>query len=319
MPASPPILIALGGNAILPAGGVGTLREQFAATRRTMEEVAELVARGQDRILITHGNGPQVGAAVLRGEIAGQDVPPQPLDVCVADTQGGMGYMIQQALRGALDRRHLAVPVASVVTQIRVDREDPAFNDPSKPIGRFYPEAEAMSLMAQRGWRMRPDAGRGWRRVVPSPKPLEVLEEAAIRTLLGSGCIVIAGGGGGIPVFPEADGSWVGVEAVIDKDHASALLARAAGARTLVFLTGVPRVAIHFGTPNAQALDRVRVDALARYLAAGHFAPGSMRPKVEAAIDFLRSTSGADRRAVIALPEALRGALAGNEGTQVIP
>lgn len=315
----PPILIALGGNALAPASGAGTLREQLAATRATMEEVGELVAGGQDRILITHGNGPQVGAAVLRGEIARKEVPPSPLDVCVAETQGGMGYMIQQALRGALDRRHLAVPVVSLVTRICVDREDPAFNDPAKPIGRFYTEAEAMALMAQRGWRMKPDAGRGWRRVVPSPRPLEVLEEAAVRTLLESGCIVIAAGGGGIPVFAEADGSCVGVEAVIDKDHASALLARAVDARTLAILTGVPRVALHFGTPAAQPIDRVRVDALERYLAAGHFAAGSMRPKIEAAIGFLRATTGPDRRVVIALPEALRAALAGSEGTQIVP
>lgn len=313
------IVIALGGNAISPHGGGGTLREQWLATRQSMDRIAERIDGHAGRIVITHGNGPQVGAAVLRGELAQADVPLQPLDVCVADTQGGMGYMIQQCLRGALDRRHVATPVVSLVTQIRVDREDPAFNDPSKPIGRFYAPAAAQSLMAARGWRMKPDAGRGWRRVVPSPRPLEVLELDAVRHLLDAGCVVIAAGGGGIPVFAAADGSWVGVEGVIDKDLASALLARALGAAALVILTGVARVALDFGTPHQRDLARVDADDLEALLCAGQFAPGSMRPKVEAAIDFVRHGTAVGRRALIGLPEDLHDLLAGRAGTRIDP
>ncbi len=312
-----PILIALGGNAISPEKGTGTPSVQFAATRATMAHVADLIARGVGRILITHGNGPQVGEAVLRGELAQKDVPPQPLDICVADTQGGMGYMIQQCLRGELDRRHLSHPVVALVTQVRVDREDPAFNDPSKPIGRFYGEAEARRLMAERGWRMKPDAGRGWRRVVPSPRPLEVLEEEPIRRLLGDGAVVIAAGGGGIPVFQAADGSYVGVEAVIDKDLASALLARRIGASRFAILTGVDRVELRYGTPAARPLDRVSVADLRRHLLDGHFAPGSMRPKIEAVLDFLADPGAPDRRAAIGRPHHLAALLEGHAGTQI--
>ena len=309
------LVLALGGNALVPDTGAAGHREQLERTRAVMAQVALLIGRGAERVLITHGNGPQVGAAVLRSELARSEVQPDPLDVCVADTQGSLGYRIQQSLRGCLDRLHLAVPVVTVVTQVRVDREDPAFNDPSKPIGRFYTEAEALQIMAARGWRMKPDAGRGWRRVVPSPRPVAIVEEKAIRRLLRAGAVVIAAGGGGIPVFQEADGSYVGVEGVIDKDLASALLARVTGARTLVILTGVDRVALRFGTPAEAPLDRVSRKDLRRFLKEGHFAPGSMRPKVEAVLEFLDAPGEPGRRAIIARPERLLDALAGRAGT----
>lgn len=314
------LVIALGGNAVIREGEKGTVAEQFTHVTETAARLARVVQAGYRRILVTHGNGPQVGAILLRSELAAASVPPSPLDACVAESQGGMGYMIQQCLADQLRRAGVRRPVTTVITQVVVAADDPAFAHPTKPVGRFYTEAEAQALMAERGWRMKEDAGRGWRRVVPSPVPLEIVEVDVIRRLIDSGTVVIAVGGGGVPVVRRPDRSLAGVEGVIDKDLATALAARQIGAHTLVILTGVPKVYLHFGTDRAQALDRVRADELRPYLSNGHFPAGSMGPKIAAALEFLKPLPvGAQdgREVIITLPEAIEEALAGRAGTHV--
>jgi carbamate kinase len=265
---------------------------------------------------VTHGNGPQVGNVLLRSDLAAHLLPRLPLDTCVADTQGGMGFMLQQCLDNAFCQVGVRRPTVTVVTRTVVQFDDPAFRRPSKPIGNFYEEAQARRRMAADGWVMEEDAGRGWRRVVPSPEPREIVEERAIRALLDTGAIVIAAGGGGVPVVRQADGSLLGVEAVVDKDLASALLAANLGAEVLLILTGVEHVALDFGRPTRRDLHEVTATELAGHAAAGQFAPGSMLPKVQAAMRFL-ALGG--RRAVITTAELSEKALAGETGTQVVP
>jgi carbamate kinase len=308
------VLIALGGNAILPPRGTGTFDEQVAVTRLTMQPVAQLVREGV-RVVLSHGNGPIVGNILIRNEAAREQIPPMPIDVCGADSQGGIGYMMQQALDNELRRLRLERTVVTCVTQVVVDERDAAFRRPTKPIGPLYSQERARTLAREKGWTVTEDAGRGWGRVVPSPRPLEVVEIAAVRKLVADGVIVIAAGGGGIPVSRQWDGTLHGVEAVIDKDLASSLLARLLGCEMLCIVTGVDRVALDFGKPGQRDLECATADELSRYAADGQFPPGSMGPKIQAAIEFVR---GGGREAVITSPSKLREALAGTGGTRIV-
>jgi carbamate kinase len=308
------VVVALGGNAISPPGSASPIPAQYERTMETAHHLAHLTARP---LVVTHGNGPQVGNVLLRSDLAADLLPRLPLDTCVADTQGGMGFMLQQCLDNAFRQARVARSTVTVVTRTLVDAADPAFGAPSKPIGNFYGEAEARRRMAVNGWAMREDAGRGWRRVVPSPEPREILELPAIEALLATGAVVVAAGGGGVPVVRRPDGTLEGVEAVVDKDLASALLATGLGAEVLLVLTGVEHVAVDFGRPTQRDLHELDAATLAGHAAAGQFAPGSMLPKVRAVLRFLEGGGG--RRAVITTPELSEKALAGEIGTQVTP
>ena len=313
-PGAKRILVTLGGNAILPVRGTGTFEEQCAVTRATMEPIAGMIRDGAE-VVLSHGNGPIVGNILIRNEAARDQIPPMPLDVCGADSQGGIGYMMQQSLQNELRRAGLTDrPVVTIVTQVVVDERDPAFRRPTKPIGPFYTQDRARLLAKEKGWTIVEDAGRGYRRVVASPKPLEVVEIAAIRQIVEDGGVAIAAGGGGIPVSRQWDGSLHGVEAVIDKDLASSLLARLLGCQTLVIVTGVDRVALRYGKPDQRELERATPDELEGWMAEGHFPAGSMGPKIQAAIEFVR---GGGREVVITSPERLTDALAGETGTLV--
>ncbi|HPW46137.1 MAG TPA: carbamate kinase [bacterium] len=308
------LVIALGGNAISKPGKHGTIQDQFYATYESMEHIAELVSDGFDRLVVTHGNGPQVGASILRSEIAAKSTYPLPMDICVADTQGGMGYMIQQVLKNTLKKRKISTPVATIVSQALVDLNDPAFENPTKPIGMFYTEKEANELRVGRGWTMKEDAGRGFRRVVPSPKPIKILEVDVIKALFDKGFIVIAGGGGGVPIGLNRQGLYYGIEAVIDKDLTSALIAAEVGADTLVILTAVEFAYLDFLGENKRALTEVKVEEMQRYLNAGEFQAGSMKPKVEAALNFLE---GGGKKAIITSLSNCLAALHGRTGTHI--
>src|SRR5262245_39539649 len=307
------VVVTLGGNAILPARGTGTFDEQLAITRSTMEPIARLVSEGV-AVVLSHGNGPIVGNILIRNEAVRDQIPPMPLDVCGADSQGGIGYMMQQVLQNELRRIGAERPVVSLVTQVIVDERDPAFRRPTKPIGPFYTQERARLLAKEKGWTVAEDAGRGYRRVVASPKPLEIVEIAAIQKLVADGAILIAAGGGGHPGARQWDGALHGVEAVIDKDLASSLLARLLGFEALVIVTGVPRAAIHFGKREQRDLTDVTADELERYAAEGHFPDGSMGPKIRAAIEFVR---GGGACVVITDPDRVREGLMGAEGTRV--
>ncbi len=311
------LVIALGGNAIIPVGSQGTFAQQLEITRATMDQGAVL-ARDGNRVVMTHGNGPVVGNIVLRGD-AGEaihGIPAMPMFVAGADSQGGLGFMLQQSLQNALRAAGVDLPVAAVVTQVLVDREDPAFANPTKPIGPFYSEEQAERLRLENGWAVVRDANRGWRRVVPSPLPIEVVEWEAIRALLDAGVLTIAVGGGGVPVVRREDGELEGVDAVIDKDRASDLLGRLVGADTLVIVTQVEKVCVHFGEPEQEALDVLPADRAAELLAAGEFPAGSMGPKIEAALSFLAGGGG---EVVITSPEKLLDAVHGRAGTRIVP
>lgn len=316
---SPPILVAgLGGNAIQSPEGDDSVASDFAHAAETMSHLVGLVAGGEWRLVVTHGNGPQVGNHLLRSEIAFEEekLPLLPLDVCVADTQGGMGYVIQQALTNALHAAGLPGVVATVVTQVVVDPADPEFSDPSKPVGEMIPEDRVDSHRA-RGWILSEDAHRGgWRRVVASPDPKEIVEGEAIRALVDRGVLVIAAGGGGVPVAPDDSGKLRGVEAVVDKDLASALLAADIAARALVLLTDVDRVYIGYDTPDQRPLDRMTVKEARAHLDRGEFPPGSMGPKVEALCRFVETTGGLG---LVTSVELLEDALRGAGGTRVVP
>lgn len=306
-------LIAIGGNSLIRAGERGTIDEQLANAHATARALAAMVARGW-RIVITHGNGPQVGAALLRSERAAGEVYTHPLDVCVATTQSEIGYLLQRAMEFELRQIGLTTPVLTVLTQVRVDPSDPAFANPTKPIGPFYNKKEADEKKRRLGWDVVEDSARGWRRVVPSPEPKEVFEQHIIRKLVDDGMIVIACGGGGIPVI-EHEGSRVeGSEAVIDKDRASSLLARNLKAERFIISTGVPAVQVHFGKSNAETLSKVDAATLRGHLAAGEFPAGSMGPKIEAALDYLDAIDG---EVIITDPEHLREAIAGRAGTRI--
>lgn len=306
-------VVAIGGHALTRPGQVGTIPEQYANAEATCRDLVPLIEEGFELVL-THGNGPQVGNILLRVELSAHQVYPLPLDVCVSDTQGGMGYMLQQTLDNVLRRRGLVRPVATVLTQVVVDPSDPAFGRPSKPIGPSYTRERAESLVREHGWNVREDADHAFHRVVPSPLPLEIVEIEVIRRLIEAGVVVIAVGGGGIPVVRE-QGALRGVEAVIDKDYASALLARQTGADLFIVATSVDRVRLNYGRPDETPIDRMTASEAARYLAAGQFPPGSMGPKIEAAIDYLKAGGG---EVVITNVASMKAALAGGAGTHIV-
>ncbi len=280
-------VVALGGNAITREKEKDTIPRQFENTKESLSGIVELVRDGYN-LAITHGNGPQVGNAVLRVELAKDKATYLPLQICVADTEGGIGYMIEQCLENRLREEKIKRDVATIVTQVVVDKNDPSIKHPTKFIGQFYSKEEAKAYAKKSGWVVREDSKRGWRRVVPSPVPLEIVEKKTIKKLVDMGIIVIAAGGGGVPVYRE-NGELKGLDAVIDKDRASAVLAHDIGAELLLILTGVEKVALNFGTLLHKDLDQVTLKEVTEYFAEGHFPPGSMGPKIEAAIQFLES------------------------------
>jgi carbamate kinase len=311
----PKLVLALGGNALIRPGEQGTVEEQRRRICQAMAQTAELVTAGFAAV-ITHGNGPMVGHLLLQMECARAVVPPMPLFISDADTEGSLGYLIQQCLVNELHRRGQERSVATVVTQVVVAAADPAFSNPDKPIGPYYSAAEAERLKLERGWELLEDAGRGWRRVVPSPRPLAIIEHEVVAYLLQGGFIVIAAGGGGVPVIRLPNGDLTGVEAVIDKDRASAVLARKIAADLLIFLTAVDYVYLNYRQDGQRPLTALTAAEAEKYWQEGHFAPGSMGPKIESAIEFL---SRGGRRVLITQPESLAAALQGRTGTHIFP
>jgi len=307
-------VISVGGNSLIRDGQVGTLPEQFENARGMSKEIAKVIAGGR-KVVITHGNGPQAGNLLLRSDLAKRHggMPAIPLDICDADTQGAIGYMLQQGLRNELDKLGIETPVVSVVTQVLVDQNDPAFHNPTKPIGPFFNKEKAEHYRSQEGWDIVEDSKRGYRRVVPSPKPIQIIELDSIKALLELGSIVIAAGGGGIPVVRDDKGSLRGVEAVVDKDFSSSLLASALQAYSLLISTSVEKVALNYKKPNQKDLDHVSLNEARIYLEEGHFAPGSMKPKVEAIIEYLEKGG---EEAIITSPSALIRSLAHQAGTR---
>ncbi|SES38180.1 carbamate kinase [Psychrobacillus sp. OK032] len=307
------VVLAIGGNAIIKEGQVGTIEEQQQNIMESAEPVLALMEQGHT-VVITHGNGPQVGNTLIRGEMAKSVIPEYPLDVYGAETQGNLGYLIQQNFKNKMTERNINKTIATVVTQSVVSSDDPAFQSPTKPIGPFYTKEEMEKIVAERNLTFVEDAGRGYRRVVASPKPVRIVEKEAIETLLNNGISVISTGGGGIPVI-ENNGKIEGVEAVIDKDFASALLAADINADYLFILTGVEQVAINFGKPNQQNLLEVTIDDALRYLDEGQFPKGSMGPKIEAAILFLQKGG---KNVIITSIDKLEDAIAGKTGTRIV-
>lgn len=307
-------VIAVGGNSLILDNRYPEVPRQWEAVRETCEHIAEMIEAGWN-VVITHGNGPQVGFILRRNELAAHEVHETPFDLIVADTQGAIGYMIQQTLENVLRRRGINRSVVTVVTQVVVDRDDPAFSTPTKPIGKFMSEEETGKFKID-GWDLVEDSGRGWRRVVASPKPREIVEQGAIRSMIKAGYIVVACGGGGVPVIRNAEGSLEGVAAVIDKDLASSLLAQSLRADLFVISTGVERVSINFNKPDQRDLSQMTLAQAHQYLEEGHFAKGSMRPKVEAVVDFIEKGGP---RALITNPPSLGAALRGETGTWITP
>jgi carbamate kinase len=310
----PIVLVAMGGHAFMQPGEAGTIEDHERNAARIATLLMTLVERDY-HVCITHGNGPQVGNLLLQQEVAGSGVPPLPLDVLVAMTEGSLGYILQQALLNELRKRQSKRYVVTVVTQVVVDEGDPAFHEPSKPIGPFLSREEAEKRRDTLGWKVKQDAGRGWRRLVPSPSPQRVVQRHMIRDAVRQGHIVIACGGGGIPVKRQADGQFAGLEAVIDKDLTSAVLATDVGAALLVILTAVPQVCVNFGRADERSLGAVTLEEIEKLQAEGHFPPGSMGPKVEAVVRFLRAGG---RRALITNPESLPQAIDGRAGTHFV-
>lgn len=308
-------VIALGGNAITLPGQEDTIANQFANTRSSLDGIVEL-ARDGYHLVVTHGNGPQVGNCLLRVELARGKAPILPLGVLVADTEGGMGYMIEQSLQNRLKQEGIDRSVVTIITQMLVDEHDPAVKNPTKYIGQFYTEEDAKIFSETRDWQMKQDGNRGWRRVVPSPMPLTAIEARTIKSLVDSGTIVIAGGGGGIPVYIDHRGLLEGMDAVIDKDLGSAVLAKEIGAGILSILTSVDNVAVNFNKPDQKILERVTLSELKTYYADGHFPAGSMGPKILAAIKFLED--GGDMVTITSFRNA-RKAVVGEAGTRIVP
>jgi carbamate kinase len=307
-------VIAIGGNSLIKDTKHQTVRDQYIAAKETCDHIVSMIKDGWN-VVITHGNGPQVGFILRRSELAAHELHEIPLDACGADTQGALGYALQQNLYNEFREYGVDKEAVTVVTQVEVAADDPAFLHPSKPIGSFMDEAKARERRDKDGWAVAEDAGRGWRRVVASPKPLRIVEENVIRRLVDSGIVVIAVGGGGIPVISDDAGRLEGAAAVIDKDLASALLARRIGADLFIISTAVEKVALDFGKPNQRWLDSMTLAEAKAYLAEGiHFAKGSMGPKIQAAVDYLE---GGGKEVLITKPETLEGALAGKTGTRI--
>ncbi|MFQ5604383.1 MAG: carbamate kinase [bacterium] len=307
-------VVALGGNSITREFEEGNITQQFANTRQSLIGVLELIKKGY-RIAITHGNGPQVGNYLIRVEETRHLVPPLPLGIIVADLQGGMGYMIQQSLQNKLHLRGIEREVATLLTQVIVDKDDPSIVNPTKFVGPFISKEDIHEVVTKRGWVVKEDPGRGYRRVVPSPAPLEIVEKDTIRDLINNDVILICSGGGGIPVYVTPQGTYEGVDAVIDKDLAAAALARDIGAEDLYILTAVEKVALNFRKPDEILLDKLTVEEAKKYLAEGQFPMGSMGPKVQAAINFLE-TGG--KLVVISSIEKTREAIHGETGTRIV-
>jgi carbamate kinase len=304
------IVVALGGNA-LQNGKEARADQQEKVAKETIRKLIPLIKQGHE-LVIVHGNGPQVGNIVLHEEaIDTETTPTMPLHACVGMTQGMIGYWLQKALTEEMARENIAKDAVTIVTQIEVSSEDPAFHNPTKPIGPFYSEAEAAEVAREKGYEMREDAGRGWRHVVPSPKPIEILEVPTIKKLLAQDTVVIAAGGGGIPVRNNGDGTFTGIDAIIDKDFAAELLAREIGADTLVILTAVDNAMINYGTENQQKLGQISITEAEQYIAEGQFAPGSMLPKVEASVNFAKHGG----RAIITSLESAENAISQGLGT----
>ncbi len=311
----PRLVIAIGGNSLIPDKDHKTVQDQYAAAAETDHHIAALVEDGWD-VAISHGNGPQVGFILRRSELASSELHEIPLDYCGADTQGAIGYMLQQNLVNEFRQRGMDRSVVTVVTQVEVDAQDPAFSDPSKPIGSFLDESEAIRRRDEEGWDVREDAGRGWRRVVASPNPVRIVELDVIKRLLDAGVVTIAVGGGGIPVVANANGDLEGIAAVIDKDLASALLANQVDADLLLISTSVEQVALNFGTPDQQWMDHFTLSEVKQHLQeGGHFAEGSMAPKMRAVVQFLEAGG---KEALITNPENLERAMAGETGTRIV-
>ncbi|MGD8848336.1 MAG: carbamate kinase [Anaerolineales bacterium] len=308
-------VVAVGGNSLIKDKNHQTIPDQYEAASESMEHIAGMIEQGWD-VIVTHGNGPQVGFILRRAELSLHELHPVPLDYCGADTQGAIGYMFQRSLYGEFHNRSMDKQAATVVTQVLVDKDDPAFENPSKPIGAFMDEKTAKERKQADGWAIVEDAGRGWRRVVPSPLPVKIVEAEAIQTLVESGFVVISVGGGGIPVVEGESGDLVGVEAVIDKDFASALLATSLKADLLLISTAVEKVAINFNKPDQVWLDRMTLEEARQYLEQGHFGKGSMEPKIRAIIGFLERGGN---QALITNPENIERALKGDTGTMIVP
>ncbi len=307
------VVIALGGNAILQANDRGTLEEQYHNLKETIQHIMPFLMREDINVVVTHGNGPQVGNALLRSEISKNIIPPHTLDVCGAETQGSIGYMIAQTIQEEFYKINIPRVVVSVVTRTLVSTDDPAFQNPTKYIGPFYSDTEAKKLTEEKGWIVREDSGRGFRRVVPSPMPQEIIEYKAIYDLVSHGHLVVSTGGGGIPVV-KRDERLEGIEAVIDKDLASAVLATELKARQFIILTGVSRVSINFGKPDEIKLTSLTLEEAQKHLSEGQFPPGSMGPKIASAIKYLETTDG---EVLITSSKALFPALKGEDGTWI--
>jgi len=308
-------VIAFGGNALLRPQDHGTQEEQFTLAWKATRWLAEILHRGYE-LAIVHGNGPQVGNIMIQVEEAITKIPPQTLDVCVAQTEGSIGYMLQNQLRNRLLEEQIEKPVVTVLTEVEVARDDPAFENPSKPVGPYFTAYRANQLMQEQGWIMVEDAGRGWRKVVPSPVPKRILDVHVVRRLIEAGAVVIACGGGGIPVYQDVGGYFRGVEAVIDKDYSAALLAQELGAELFIILTQVPQVAENYGRPNQRWLSQLSVSKAKEMLEAHQFPPGSMGPKIRAALQFVEATG---QEVLITDAEHLKEALARKAGTFIVP
>ncbi|MEH7248231.1 carbamate kinase [Neobacillus niacini] len=311
------VIVAIGGNSLVRDNGRESIQDQYEAVMETAVNIADMVEQGYN-VVVTHGNGPQVGFGLRRAEIANKvaGMPEIPLVNCGADTQGGIGYQIQQALTNEFAQRGINKKVATVITQVEVSKDDPNFKNPTKPVGSFFTFEQAEEMKKDHpDWVFIEDSGRGYRRVVPSPKPMDIVEKDAIKTLIHSGFVVIAVGGGGIPVIKSANNTYQGIDAVIDKDFATSLLAEQVNADTLIITTGVNRVCINFGKPNQKALETITIEETKFYVAEGHFPPGSMLPKIEASLSFLEKNGS---RVIITNPESLKDAINEEAGTHIV-
>jgi len=308
-------VVAVGGNSLIKDKSHLTIPDQYAAAAESMGHIVGMIQAGWD-VVITHGNGPQVGFILRRSELSRHELHEVPLDYCGADSQGAIGYMFQQALYNEFRQRGIQKQAATVVTQVLVSAQDPAFKHPTKPIGSFMDESTASQRAAGEGWSVVEDAGRGWRRVVASPLPVSIVQREIIEAMIAAGFVVIAVGGGGIPVVEDPAGNLVGVEAVIDKDFASALLAASIAADLFLISTAVPQIALNYGKPDQQWLDKISLAEARQYLQQGHFAKGSMGPKVQAIINYLEAGG---KQALVTNPENIGRALAGETGTWIVP